>query len=323
MAIVQIDKMTLYGAESQKDTVVDRLQALGCVHLVDLGSANDDRAVGDELSDTRDALKYLRACPEKRRQVRRSENFDRQQVVADALILQRGEQEAGDERDELQNAIRDLQPWGEFRLPADDIVGDVRFWFYVVPLRDVQKFQDIGLPLREISRDHRSAHILILSINEPQDMPGTRIDLDRRPLSELRLRLEDVEERLEEFHHERVGLTRWCDRLASALDEADDAAARAGAAGQTFNGRNVYALRGWIPRDAVDSIHRFAEENNLAVNIEPPAPDDEPPTLLHQSRTAGRQRGLGDLLQDAGVSILGSVDCGLCFVRHFLRHDHR
>ena len=37
MAIVPLDKMTLYGAESQKDAVIEQLQRLGCSHLVDLG----------------------------------------------------------------------------------------------------------------------------------------------------------------------------------------------------------------------------------------------------------------------------------------------
>ena len=59
---------------------------------------------------------------------------------------------------------------------------------------------------------------------------------------------------------------------------------------RTLNGRNVYALQGWIPRDAADRIHRFAEENNLAATIEPAAADDEPPTLLHNpERIAGSE----------------------------------
>jgi hypothetical protein len=37
MSIVQTDKMTLYGAESQKASVIARLQELGCTQLVNLG----------------------------------------------------------------------------------------------------------------------------------------------------------------------------------------------------------------------------------------------------------------------------------------------
>jgi V/A-type H+-transporting ATPase subunit I len=124
---------------------------------------------------------------------------------------------------------------------------------------------------------------VVLHDTEPQNIPGQRVELDRRPLSELRVRLEEVEDNFEELHHQRVGLTRWCQLLAAALDEADDAAARAHAARQTLNGRDVFALQGWVPREAVDQIHRFVEENNLAVTIERPKPDDEPPTLLHNT----------------------------------------
>ena len=36
MAIVQLEKMTLYGADSQKYLVIRQLQELGCAHLIDL-----------------------------------------------------------------------------------------------------------------------------------------------------------------------------------------------------------------------------------------------------------------------------------------------
>ena len=287
MAIVPLDKMTLYGAESRKEAVIERLQELGCAHLVDLGSGSDD-ALRELSHAPHDALKFLRACPEQLRQVRRVDEFDREEIVADALRLQRALRDLNDERDELKNSIKELKPWGEFQLPATGQIGDIRFWFYVVPLRDVEKALAIELPAREVSRDHSQAYVMVLNPDEPQEMHGTRVKLDARPLSELRARFESVEEQLEEFHHRRVGLTRWCDLLASALDEADDAAAQERAARQTVNGNDVYALQAWIPRDTAGQFRRFAAENNLAVTIEPPGPDEEPPTLLHNpERVAG------------------------------------
>lgn len=292
MAIVQLDKMTLYGAESHRDTVVQRLQALGCAHLVSLGSAEDDHAEGEVSSDVRDAYRFLIDSPQQRRQVRRADQFDREQVVADALRLQDKAQELRDERDDLQQAIRDSKPWGEFKLPTNAMVGGVRFWFFIVRLRDVEQFRTNGLPWREVRRDHQNAYLVILSRDRPQELPGQLVELNPRPLSELRQRLEVVEEQLEELHHQRVGLTRWCKLLASALDEADDAAERAQAERRMLNGRSVFALQGWIPRDSTDQIRRFAKQHGLAVNIEPPDPDVQPPTLLHNPERLAGGEGL-------------------------------
>ena len=58
-------------------------------------------------------------------------------------------------------------------------------------------------------------------------------------------------------------------------------AARQRVARQTFIGTNVYALQGWIPREATAQIREFARQYHLAVTIESPDPGDEPPTLLH------------------------------------------
>ena len=292
MAIVQLDKLTLYGAESHQEVVIQRLQALGSAHLLNLTSGSGELVAGDLSAEARDALKFLRACSEQRRQVRRRDEFDREQVVEDALNIQRALQDRSDERDALEKAIEDLEPWGEFRLPDDAIIGDVRFWFYVVPLRDFDKVVAVGLPLREVSRDHQHAQVVMLSREEPTDIAGTLVELDSRPLSELRRRLEEIEEQLADLHHERVGLTRWCDLLAGALDEADDAAARAAAVRQSLKGHSVFALQAWIPRDATDEIYQFAKENNLAVTIEPPAPDEEPPTLLHNPERVAGSEGL-------------------------------
>ncbi|MEM9656924.1 MAG: V-type ATP synthase subunit I [Planctomycetota bacterium] len=292
MAIVELDKITLFGAESRKQAVFERLQELGCVHLVDLSPPTEEYAVAESSNEARDALKYLRACPQRLRQVQRSERFQRDLVVRRALQLRDEERDLKDERDELKKAIQDLQPWGEFRAPADGDFREIRFWFFVVPLRDWNDGERVEAPAREISRDHRNAYVVVLGTAPPHDMPGALVALDRRPLSELRVRLEDVDERLAETRHERTGLTRWCALLASALDEADDAAARKHAQRKTLDGAGVYALQGWAPHAAIEPLQRFAADNRLALTVEPPRSQDKPPTLLHNPESVAGSEGL-------------------------------
>ena len=290
MTIVQLDKMTLYGAEKHRSRVLEQLQELGCAHLVNLGQSEHDDTSDDLSNDAREALKYLRACPEQLRQVRRTDQFRREATVVEALRLKSEQRRLSDERDELQKAIRDVEPWGEFQLPAEGRIGDVRFWFHVVPLRDLKKFAAIACASREVARDHRYAYVVVFGGDEPQDAPGTRVELDPRPLSTLQARREEVNEQLDELQYQRVGLTRWCDLLEAGLAEDDDAAERERATHQLLRGHSVFALQGWVPRDAADRIRQFAAESGLAVTIEPPAAHDEPPTLLHNpERLAGSE----------------------------------
>ena len=290
MAIVSLSKLTLYGAESNQDAVISKLQELECAHLIDLGHVEEEYA-SSMSDDAYDALRFLRDCPEQRRQVRRNDHFDCQQVVADTLELLSETRDCSDERDELRKAIDDLHPWGEFRLPTAGLFGDLQFWFYSMPLRDVAKIPHVsGRAVHEVARDHGNAYVLLLSREEPDDVPGTRWELDPRPLSELRRRLEDVEECLAELYHRRVGLTRWCDLLAGTFDEYDDAAAREKAKRLAVQENNVFALQAWIPSHAVDRILNFAAENQLAARVEPPSDDEVPPTLLENpERLAGSE----------------------------------
>ena len=190
MAIVPLDKMTLYGAQKQQAQVLEQLQKLGCAHLVNLGESGGDLAAGDVSHDARDALKYLRACRDQLRQVRRSEQFNREAIVKDALRIRDEQRTLTDEYDELRKAIKDLQPWGEFQLPPEGKIGDLRFWFYVVPLRQWRTSAESVSPAREVARDHQNAYVVLLSRDEPNNSLGTRVNLDHRPLSELQARLE-------------------------------------------------------------------------------------------------------------------------------------
>ena len=280
MAIVPLVKVTFYGAATQQPAVIERLQELGCLHLIDMGRSAGAGDRGDVSHSAREALRFLRSCPQQLRQIRRLHDFDRERVVDESLAIARRQQELRDERDELQQAIENVQPWGDFLLPEEGCIGDVRFWFYVVPLREASQLAGLPYVIREISRDPFSAYVVVVHTDEPDGMPGQRRDLDPRSLSALRDRLEQVDEELEELEHERMGLTRWCDLLAGDLDAADDQIAQQRAAELALGGRNVFALRGWAPRSAQQRIREFAGSQGLAVSVEPPGEADRPPTLL-------------------------------------------
>ncbi len=288
MAIVPLEKVTLYGAETQKSAVLEHLQELGCIHLIHLGSPPRESAAAEGPAELQAALTYLRLCPEKRQPVRR-EPFHLQLVVDEILEVKRQAEDTGDERDLLQKAIRDLQPWGEFRLPEHRLDG-VEFWFYVLPIDQFSLFAaaagrpahaDVsGLAWHEVNRDHQNVYLVVLSAAQPTGLPGKQVELDRRPLSELRRRWGEVEDQLEELHHRRVGLTRWYQRLLQAFNGAADAAAVRLANARALDQGGVFALQGWIPQEASTQIQQFAQQHGLALTLQQPDRRDRPPTLL-------------------------------------------
>ena len=280
MSITPLFKMTLYGAETQKTSVLEQLQESGCAHLTSLGRSVSDQVEKDVSAATHEALKYLRNCPQQLRQLRRRDRFDCQAVVDEVLTLKGEQRELSDERDDLRQAIENVEAWGEFQLPPDCRIGDIRMWFYVVPLHELEKSDNWSVPYQVVARDPRNAYVVVLSNDEPTGISGSPVELDSRPLSKLRTRLEEVEERLEEVHYLRTGLTRWCDLLEAELDASDDAAQREQAIRQLLSTDRVFALQGWIPQREEQQMRRFARQHQLAIALNPPADDDEPPTLL-------------------------------------------
>lgn len=281
MSIVPLKRMTLYGAAAQKEEVIARLQDLGCIHLIRLAEEVPETSTDTGVAaETRRALKYLRGCLVQRRQVRR-ERFNREQVTAEAIDVQGRERELTDQRYALTKAISNLKPWGEFLLPDSGQVAELRFWFYVIPINDVKQLASCKTIWRETARDHQFAYVVVLAEQQPEDLPGTQIELDPRPLSELRNRLLEIQEALAELEYRRTGLTRFGDLLADHLDEADDAAARGRAERDSLDAGSVFALQGWVPDSQTAAVREFGNDHQLAITIEAPRPEDEPPTLLH------------------------------------------
>jgi V/A-type H+-transporting ATPase subunit I len=291
MAIVPLEKVTLYGPVDRRPVVLEGLQTLGCLHLVDLAKPAD-RSPADELvsADAREALRYLNVCPVKRRQTKSRAGYDHAEVDAETLAVKHGEEELNDERDHLEKAIADLKPWGDFHLPTEEERPTIRFWFYVLAHRDVPKLEETELTWQVVGRDSQFEYVVVLSEQEPEGVPGPPAELDRRPLSQLEARLEEVEEKLEELHWQRVGLTRWCSLLTEDLDAADDRKAREVAQRRALQSGPVFAVQAWCPRAAVPEVRRLAERERLAVTVEPPEQHESPPTLLRNpERVAGAE----------------------------------
>jgi V/A-type H+-transporting ATPase subunit I len=281
MAIVKLDKVTLYGIGRQQNEVLDGLQRLGCIHLVNLQEEEPKTAEHPVRSEVHEALKYLNACPVQRNPSSTDKGYDCLQVTREALAIKQRRQELDDQRDYLVRSVSTLEPWGDFRWPAGGELGRLLFWFYPIrhhQLGDLEKRTD--LTWQTVSVDNQYVYLVVIGPDQPEGMPVSPVELGTHSLSELKARLERVEVELDELHWKRVALTRWSSSLARGLDEADDEVARMDALHRSLGDEDVFALQGWVPRSVMEHVRKFAEEHRLALQIEKPSRDEKPPTLL-------------------------------------------
>ena len=291
MAIASMVKVTLIGTADQRDAVLDGLQDLGCVHLIDLADEPPSGPPAPDISsETLQAVKFLRACPTRRRAVQDGRGFRFEEVVHEALHIEQRQQQLQDERDELKLAVRNLLPWGDFRLPPLGELGDLRLWFYIVPHYRMRSLTERDEPWHVVSRDSRFTYLVVVSPTQPDDMPVPRVRLDDRPLSQLQERLESVELELEDLHWQRVALTRWNELLSRTIDHAYDLAARQHAEQRAWGDTSLFILQGWAPESEAAQVRKFAGQHSLGLTLAPPDESDAPPTLLeNQGLTAGGQ----------------------------------
>jgi len=279
VAIVPLSHVTLLAHESDKERVLEELQELGCLELIPLASG--ELVDSDPAKRSREALAYLKRCPQRQRAATGRTDFDAVSIEAEVVALQEHVHELELERDRLIQRIDALAPWGDFTFPERDDLAGQRFWFYVVPRNRLKELSSTDLVWEEVGQDGRNAYIVVISEGEPRGVPAPRIRTGRVSRHLLEARLEEVELALEDAHLERIRLTRWRELLSSSLDALEDRAERAYAADRCLDSGPLFALQAWAPDSTLDQLSAFARDKGLALETRPPEADESPPTLLH------------------------------------------
>jgi V/A-type H+-transporting ATPase subunit I len=284
MSIQRLTRLTLAGLATDKDGVLERLQTLGCLHLIPLRPAprEPEKEPASHAVEALQALRYLQDMREKRRQVRDPASFDLPGTIAAVLENQQRLRDTSDRRDALVERIAELEPWGDFTLPPRQDLAGRKFWFYIVPQRQMAQLATLDLPWQVVHRDNRQSWVVVIHPDEPprDALPVPRTLAGVLSLSEVHRRLEAAELELEAIQAEHVALTRWIYLISTHLAQAEDAAQLRHAQSQTRDEESLFLVQGWVPEDAVAPVQAFAEQQGLALLMEPPGPDDTPPTLL-------------------------------------------
>jgi V/A-type H+-transporting ATPase subunit I len=290
MSIVSLVKVTLYGHTDDRQQILSDLQRFGCLHLIPLAPVRETLTTGGPSSRSREALRFLSSCPNQRRQVRDLKKFNAHEIEAQTLALLDRSQDLEAERDFLMGRIANLKPWGEFSFPPREALNNLRLWFYIVPHKDMQQLEATDLIWEVVFRDNRFCYVVVISENQPVDMPVKRVRTGGKSLSQLENRLEDVEIELEDIQAERAGLTRWCRLFAGSIHRLEDKAAVKEVVEQTYAEDPIFALQAWTPEKQVARLQQYANDQGLVIETAAPQPEETPPTLMQNPRAlAGGQ----------------------------------
>lgn len=301
MAIEALKRISLVGLARQKTQVLDRLQALGCLHLVPLTPApkEPETVPPEHAVDAAKALRHLQEEPQKRRQVRTDSGFDMAGTVRRVLQNKDRLRQTEDLRDALAQRVRELAPWGDFELPSPDALAGRKLWFYIVPRPKLAGLTGLELPWQVVHQDERQAYVVVIHPEEPPGgaLPVPRTHTGSQSLAEVQRQLDDAELVLEDIRAERQALTRWIYLITAHFAQAEDQAALKHAATQTLESDGVFAVQGWVGVSRAVEVETLADELGLALLIEDPAPTDQPPTLLRNPEPLRAAEGLVSFYQ--------------------------
>lgn len=283
MSIVTMVRVTLCGLTRDKTAVLDGLQQLGALHVVALsepGPLTPDNPAMRRRAET--AFRHVNQAPELLRPFGHRADFDADAVIGDIMDNRQRLREVSDRRDEVEERIEWLEPWGDFTLPEPSRIGGQRLWFYALPLKQRKVLDALVLPWEVVGRTPTSLHVVVISPSEPPPdlLPVARTPVDGTRLSELRLELDDLEIAVERAERERADLSRWRLLLGIGLAAAQDRDELREVAHQTLDTEEVFAIQGWAPGAATPDLQEFAAARGLALVTQRPGPRDNPPTLL-------------------------------------------
>ncbi|MBT8128177.1 MAG: V-type ATP synthase subunit I [Gammaproteobacteria bacterium] len=286
MSIARLKKVTVCGLLTEKQKLLQGLQALGCMHLLALrpAPAEVEKAATPRAEAAYRALRFLSDMPEKRKQVTRDPSFDVSSVVQQALDVKDRLRDATDRNEFLGHRIEQIKPWGDIAFPPLAELAHQRLWFYILPIRKLGALEAVELPWQIVKRDQRQVYVVVIAEHEPPAdlLPVPRTYTGALPLNELKAQLEDNEIEIEDIVAERYALTRYIYLLSVNLAEAENRASLIYADQQTRDEAGITAIQAWVPEDAIKAVEAYVEQAGLACLIEDPDANDDPPTMIEQ-----------------------------------------
>lgn len=293
MSIVPVKKISLFGLKEHKRRILQDVQKMGVVHVVHMQGNEKKRE--EKPEDYIEALKHLERAPHKHPMRALESGFDPDAVVNQVLDNKYTSKRLADEKDRMKKYIDAIEGWGDFELPEPEDIGGRSLFFYEMPhakkkqlakayKKSRKKRKIPNLTWQEVGQSSRTSYIVVITEGEePQGVPGERVEFGELTLGQAKHKYEELAIALEDLADERKKLTQWIGLLHNHLAEEEDQTTLAYVSGRAFDNGDFFALQGWIAERDEEAVRQFANDNDLALLIEEPTSEDDPPTLLNNA----------------------------------------
>lgn len=292
MSIVKLKKISIAGLEAEKEAIIAELQGFGHLHIIHAsdkeGNKDSSRDSGKAIVGSSDqkaiqAIRFLQQSGQKRKTLKHIENFDMNDVVGQTIKLKEDIRSLTDELEKINERIQVMRLWGDFNFPPEDSLGDLRFWFYILPKNKSRLLKDLTVPWQIVGENDHEHYLVLVSKEEPSSNVITleRHHLGTRSLQKLLVVQDKLEIEMEEQQAQRYYLTRYLFEMRKHQVQADNSASFNLTLAQTENHyQQLFSLQAWMPTNELKAFDQLTKQLGIAYTAEDPASSEFPPTLL-------------------------------------------
>lgn len=284
MSIVKLKKISIAGLEAEKESVIAVLQSFGQLHIIHSSDKDGNKDVINSTDQKAvQAIRFLEQSGQKRKTIKLVESFDMNKVVEQVIKLKEDIRSLADELEKVNERIQVMRLWGDFNFPPEDSLGDLRFWFYVLPKNKSSLINDLIIPWQIVGENDHEYYLVLVSKEEPSADVITleRHHLGTRSLKQLLVVQDRLEIEMEEQQAQRYYLTRYLFVMRKHQVRADNSANFQLVLAQTENHhQQLFSLQAWIPVTELKAFDQLSNQLGIAYQAEDPAENEFPPTLL-------------------------------------------
>ncbi len=274
--IVKMKKVTLLCLEQDKNTVLDKLRALGVMQLsyAKKPESADVDSLNRQCANAEKAYQILAAIDAKEKTPGTVSVSEGGKQAAEVLELVEQRVKLEQHIQELKKELDQLAPWGEFDPDSLDAIRAGGLYPYLCVAR-TDAFNPPGnVAVEIIAKDKQDIHYLLVSGEELDPVQIGAVSKPRAPLSVIQAELDAgmreqqaVEEKMLELKNGMANVEAYREELVSGLEFAcaRDGMAEAGALAYIF---------GYVPVTEAEKLQETARSGGMALLLEDPADDD-------------------------------------------------
>ena len=281
--IVPMKKAVVITQAKDSLNALNKLRSSGVLHVrhEQPPKGKDIIALREEIALINQALSILSGIKSGSKDAPiKNGGFDEKFICRHIIDLYKRREQLTEYSRSLSTLIKQYEEWGDFN-PQEftDLAGKNIFaGLYQIPLKQLKQLGD-DIAVSKLSVKGGIANCLLVSAKKI-DIGLKEIPLPRMGLADMRKRCSQDSQAIESLEQQFIdqlsyqpGLNRFKSGLEKEL-EFQEALSGMGQA------EELSYVSGYIPFDSVEKLERLAKQEQWALNIDEPDPEENPPVLL-------------------------------------------